>query len=1761
MENLARAARHGRTDHAYSHLVATVSLLGISLLLLVSASAVQAAQPFPQLSKFCPTGTAGGQCAQASGLATSPVDGHIFEVDTRNNRVQEFTPWGEFVKAFGWSVVASGPGNKPRNEIQQLAVTATGGSFKLRYGIPGSFTAAETAAIPFQPGIEPSAAQVQSALVDAPATGGGVDPFGPGDLNVSGPAGGPWVIEFIGQYADIDFGGGNFVLETKPAGLTGGGASATLITTQPGGNFEICVPGDGDVCRDGSPGSNPGQFGGNPGSDIGPQGVAIDSSGAIFVVDRRNHRVQKYDQDGNFLLMFGGSVNQTTGEDVCTAAQVQGGNVCGSGTVGNPGSGEGQFGPWEAKPSLPTLGNYISVGPDDTVYVGDTNRIQRFGVDGSFKGQIAGSVVGELVQSLDVSPDGSLYATFVDPGASSYFTSKANVRRLDASGTQIAQLPAANPRGLAIDSQGNVFVLDVDTGTTASKILGFTAAGAPIDLDPEGPGTALGLGLLLESTGIAATSPPACGLTSTNLTVSSYTTSGTNNSIYLFGGAPDPAVCPQPSVPPVIEAQFASTVATTDATVRARINPRFWPDTRYVLQYGLGKCSEGGCTLTKPSSGELLLTESVVNTGVLTKSILLTGLEPGSTYHYRFVARSGGGGPVVGEEVTFRTARIPGEETGCPNDAFRAGPSATLPDCRAYELVSPLEKLNGDISRSIEYSVAQADPSGQRMTFSSSRAFGTPEGAPLVSQYLAQRQGAGWATANISPPRSVPSLYPLGAATEGNFFKAFSSDLCSAWVLQDTEKVLTSAAPVGVPNLYRRNNCASASYELLTTSLPPAFGPVPYSTNYFPTVQGFSGDGSRSVFRANAALAVSPGGPRPPFVCSVLDGEGSVTYRWLRDGAPIGGATQSTYTYAAADVGKTIQCQATSTDSGITSLVASEVLLVPPLPATTPPNPGFKDQNVADLPGAPAIVGDAVVGASLTCEPGPWRGSPSFAYQWFRNGAAIGAATEATYVPAPSDEGTSLQCRVTGENAGGSAISFSRSVTVSAVLPLATDPPEITGTPEVGETLTCEKGTWQGASTFSYQWLRDGTAIGGASTEQYTATAADQGKAIQCRVDAANTEATVAATAPRVVVPPPSGVAPPTRLSGGGITGTPEVGETLTCEKGTWQGASTFSYQWLRDGTAIGGASTEQYTATAADQGKVIQCQLTAGNAGGAVVAIDGNKAGAVYLAPPAPPRTVIATNNGNAQLYVSSGATLRLVSVMPNGTATTDETTAGTAWSLSPLASNAREDAVYRAVSSDASRAFWTATGPGATEGAGTGAGHLYLRLNLTEPQSAMSGGKCTEASKACTISVSAANTARFVSADPQGSRVVYMTGNASPSTGLQLFTADVDVTGSEPTVTSELVAEGVRGVVGVSEDASRIYFVSKEALTSDENSEGAEAIAGRPNLYLFDEGAPLAFVATLTAGDALEGESRPGQRSPPSPVAVAPSRRTSRVTPDGLHVAFTSTGSLTGYDNTDTESGAPDAEVFLYDASADGGDGRLLCLSCNPRGRRPAGRIVNEGVEGADDDLWAAAIIPGWNSEHQPSQLLSDNGNRVFFNAYDSLVPGDGNARADVYQWEAPGEGSCIQGSSSYSEESGGCIRLISSGQSSEDAEFLDATPSGSDVFFLTQASLVPQDYGLRDLYDARVNGGFPAPASSGLGCQGEACQSQPPPPADSTPSSNTFVGPGNVKQSKPPKRCAKGKHKAKRKGKTVCVKNKKGNGSKKRQSGSRHNRGGAR
>ena len=450
----------------------------------------------------------------------------------------------------------------------------------------------------------------------------------------------------------------------------------------------------------------------------------------------------------------------------------------------------------------------------------------------------------------------------------------------------------------------------------------------------------------------------------------------------------------------------------------------------------------------------------------------------------------------------------------------------------------------------------------------------------------------------------------------------------------------------------------------------------------------------------------------------------------------------------------------------------------------------------------------------------------------------------------------------------------------------------------------------------------------------------------------------------------------------------------------------------------------------------------------------------------------------------------------------------------------DSRSSSVTHALSMDGGTVFWS--------DASNSPAKIYARVNSLETQSSLDGGgNCVDAAKACTYGVST-GTAQFWLAAADGSEALFTTdapgAGALLSTDLYLFDTEAAVDGAgDPT---ELIASGVAGVVGGGEDLGTIYLVSSDVLSEGvdtANSEGAVAVDGEPNLYLY-EGGKFVFVATLARADAI---ARTGGSTTPTPVNTEPFKHSARVSPDGQTVTFMSTAPLTGSDNTDINSGEADSEVFRYDARSN----QLSCVSCNPSGARPAGREISYS-----GGFWAAAQLPSPESQLYASHVLSDDGTRVFFESFEPLVNADTNGKQDVYEWEAPGAGTCTKTSPAYTPSDEGCLSLISGGESPQDSDLLDATPTGSDVFFRTGASLLPRDPGLFDVYDARVDGGFPEPHPDPP-CEGEACQSPPAAPQLQTPASAAFHGPGD--KPGPRKRCRKGRRRVVRHGRARCVK----------------------
>ncbi|HEY1688721.1 MAG TPA: hypothetical protein VGF95_07625 [Solirubrobacteraceae bacterium] len=167
-------------------------------------------------------------------------------------------------------------------------------------------------------------------------------------------------------------------------------------------------------------------------------------------------------------------------------------------------------------------------------------------------------------------------------------------------------------------------------------------------------------------------------------------------------------------------------------------------------------------------------------------------------------------------------------------------------------------------------------------------------------------------------------------------------------------------------------------------------------------------------------------------------------------------------------------------------------------------------------------------GQTLACLAGAWTEYPTgYTYQWLRDGAEVAGATHQTYTVAAAAETASLQCRATASNAGGGAAAITAAAEPASALPAPTGSPEVSGSSEEGETLTCAPGSWSGDPTgFSYQWLRNGISISGASSNSYVVQVGDAPSVLQCQVSATNAAGSIA-TVSEDIVTSPAPVQPP----------------------------------------------------------------------------------------------------------------------------------------------------------------------------------------------------------------------------------------------------------------------------------------------------------------------------------------------------------------------------------------------------------------------------------------------------------------------------------------------------------------------------------------------------------------------------------------------------------------------------------------------------------
>ena len=388
---------------------------------------------------------------------------------------------------------------------------------------------------------------------------------------------------------------------------------------------------------------------------------------------------------------------------------------------------------------------------------------------------------------------------------------------------------------------------------------------------------------------------------------------------------------------------------------------------------------------------------------------------------------------------------------------------------------------------------------------------------------------------------------------------------------------------------------------------------------------------------ANTPATGSPGIDGSPVVGRTLtattsdigDDDGIVdaafAYQWLAGDAAIEGASASTYTVAAGDVGKTIKVRVTFTDDvgneeSLTSAATAAVkqALTASVHSTPASHDGsasftfelrFSEKPREDFSyvtlrdHAFAVTGGAVANVR--------RLEPGKNVRWEITVQPSGDADVTLSLPVTTD------CASQGAICTGDGRMLSAEVEVTVSGPgsqpssqensAATGAPTITGTAQVGETLTADTSGIADDdgltnASYTYQWVsNDGTSdsdIADAAASVYTLAAADVGKTIKVRVvftdDAGNEESlTSAATSEVVAAATPNSPATGTPA----ITGTAQVGEALTAATTGIADPdgltnATFGYQWLADDAEISAATGSSYTLTSSEQGKAIKVRV-----------------------------------------------------------------------------------------------------------------------------------------------------------------------------------------------------------------------------------------------------------------------------------------------------------------------------------------------------------------------------------------------------------------------------------------------------------------------------------------------------------------------------------------------------------------------------------------
>lgn len=458
--------------------------------------------------------------------------------------------------------------------------------------------------------------------------------------------------------------------------------------------------------------------------------------------------------------------------------------------------------------------------------------------------------------------------------------------------------------------------------------------------------------------------------------------------------------------------------------------------------------------------------------------------------------------------------------------------------------------------------------------------------------------------------------------------------------------------------------------------------------------------------------------------------------------------------------------------------------------------------------------------------------------------------------------------------------------------------------------------------------------------------------------------------------------------------------------------------------------------------------------------------------------------------------------------------------------------------------------SGSGTNRNVKVSASELYARIDgetsaaRTVQLSARSAGHC---SGSCQHSAPA--DALFMGANQDASKVFFTStqqlADSATEASNNLYLYDLDGQEAEqPIVVSAGDTSGggprVQGVMAVSPDGSHVYFVAKGVLAENtgaavdpKTGQPAKAVSGEDNLYVYQRDSQYpagqtTFIATLPEADEVNWITHDK----------------TNITPEGRYLLFPSHAGLTA---DDTRAEGP-VQIYRYDAA----ESQLVRVTIGERG------FNNDGNSGRGD----ASILQSVGI--RPNPCITDDGAYVFFESPVALAPG---ALNDVQIATDVLEDTPVYAQNVY-EYHEGQVYLITDGTDTATVgpnsavKLLGASDTGQDIFFTTASSLVPADTNTQqDIYDARIEGGFPSPTQPHT-CTNDECRAAASnPPQQTTPTSSVYTGPENL-AAPPAKVTTKASHNAKKHANCTKAKHGKcGKQKKRRRSGSKKAHAGAR